>query len=146
MFLSCDIPLRHFLMTFQAVTADDDAVFTLIEQAHELSQFAFVFLQHQFVDGIGLVRGGYHVDQRQFTAVFILADRIVQRACLESVLVVAQVHQDFVFNTAGNISCQLMPFIDFERVDPFDQTNRADADEVFGLFTADIEFLYDVRD
>ena len=39
-----------------------------------------------------------------------------------------------------------MPFIDFERVDPFDQTNRANADEVFGLFAADIELLYDVRD
>ena len=39
-----------------------------------------------------------------------------------------------------------MPFIDFERVDPFDQTNRANADEVFGLLTANIEFLYDGRD
>ena len=50
------------------------------------------------------------------------------------------------YNTEGNISCQLMPFIDFERVDPFDQTNRTNADEVFGLFTADIELLYDGRD
>ena len=101
MFLSCDIPLRHFLMTFQAVTADDDAVFALIEQAHELSQFAFVFLQHQFVDGIGLVRGGNHVDQRQFAAVFILADRIVQRACLESVLCCCAGASGFRFQYSG---------------------------------------------
>ena len=39
-----------------------------------------------------------------------------------------------------------MSFIDLERVDAFDQTDRTDADEIFGLFAADIEFLYDVRD
>lgn len=74
----------------------------------------------------------------------ICADRFIKRDFMAAFFSGAQIHQDFIFYTAGGIGSQTISLFRIERNYSFDQANRADGNQIFRIFTGILVFPYNM--
>jgi hypothetical protein len=141
-----NLPQRPlFPASVQAEAADNNFLLAFIENIEIAVDLALLDLQIGFLNYIVDLRAEDGYRSRQFVALFIRTDGIVERHVLACLIKRPKVHQYLTFYTPCGKSRQLWPLVRAIALDGFDQANGADGDEILHIFTGIVEFFEDVN-
>ncbi|MMZ63971.1 hypothetical protein D1872_262630 [compost metagenome] len=87
-----------------------------------------------------------HIGQQKLVSVPIDIERLVKRHLRPYFAVAAQIHQNFIFDTAGGIRRQFDFLLGIKRVDRLDQSDRTDGNQILDIDARILELSGDIND
>ncbi|MNL42747.1 hypothetical protein D3C87_1652240 [compost metagenome] len=100
------------------------------------------FHLHHFRHIIGFA--AQYINERNFIALLIRPDGIMEGDILLRFLQGSEVHQDFVFNTTRGEGSQLRPLIRREGFDGLNESDGADGDQILQVLSGIVKLLDDM--
>ena len=99
----------------------------------------FCFGFHITINGIFF--SSKNIGEKKLISIPVNIERFIDGDLQFGLVIPAQIHEDLIFNTTGGIGGKFDIFLWIEGIDCFDQSNRADGDQVFYAHTGIVKFF-----